>query len=123
MNLLKSQGFTLTKFQVDHSSRYREISSQMDLGTQVRETRASLLSEFAIAKVQEKRNARKDGNKKGSSDVAYIFDSIKHPDESKLLRDIYGDAYYQIGVFSSESQRISFLINKDGIKKKKMHIS
>ncbi len=115
------------KFKVDKSSnRFDEISSQMTLGTQARRKRGSLLSEYAVIQIQEKREEIKehlgDRNKGESKEhlstgVAYIFNSIKHPDESKLLSRTYGDAYYQIGVFSSENQRISFLINKEGIKK------
>ncbi len=120
------------KLKVDKSSnRFDEISSQMTLGTQARRKRGSLLSEYAVIQIQEKREEIKehlgDRNKSESKEhlstgVAYIFDSIKHPDESKLLSRTYGDAYYQIGVFSSKSQRISFLINKEGIKKEDAYI-
>ena len=101
-------------FKVNRSNRFNEIESQMELGTQARKKRGTLLSEYAVIQV---RNTRQGEEKNPSIRVAYIFDSIKHPEESKFLNNVYGDAYYQIGVFASEDQRISFLIKKQEIKK------
>ena len=117
-------------FKVDRSSRFSEIKSQMELGTRTRTKRETLLSEYAVIQVKKKREIKnqeytertnEDGTKKDSIGVAYIFDSIKHPLESKFLSKIYEAAYYQIGVFASENQRISFLVNKEGIKKEEAY--
>lgn len=37
--------------------------------------------------------------------TAYLIDQLKHPAEVQLLRKVYGNLFYQIGVFASESQR------------------
>ena len=43
---------------------------------------------------------------------AYILDSIRHPDEVKLLQHIYQDAFVLIGVVCEEDVRISRLTSK-----------
>ncbi|MGG5811848.1 anti-phage dCTP deaminase [Falsiroseomonas sp. CW058] len=39
----------------------------------------------------------------------HIIDSLKHPSEVDLLRDVYGDTFWLIGVFAPESVRVSRL--------------
>ncbi len=41
--------------------------------------------------------------------VAYIVDQLKHPREVRLLRAIYDDLFYMVGVLSSHDQRTAFL--------------
>jgi deoxycytidylate deaminase len=43
----------------------------------------------------------------------HIVDSLKHPDEVGLLRDVYGDTFWLIGVFSPEIVRSSRLKSRD----------
>ena len=43
---------------------------------------------------------------------AYILDSIRHPEEVRLLRHIYQDAFVLIGVVCAESVRIERLMQK-----------
>lgn len=45
---------------------------------------------------------------------ATIIDSIKHPDEVKLLRDVYGDVFWLIAVFAPWDIRERRLLN-DGV--------
>ena len=101
---------------IDTSCHYKEILTQMEVGTEVRARTKnfSILASYAIAKINWKRPKKING-------TAYLFDSLKHPEEAKLLSEIYGAAYYQIGVFSSEKQRISYLTNKKGIDKPKAY--
>ena len=37
--------------------------------------------------------------------VAYLLRSLKHPDEVKLLRHVYGEAFFLVGVASSATER------------------
>jgi deoxycytidylate deaminase len=37
--------------------------------------------------------------------VAFLIDQLKHPDEVELLRQVYGNLFYLVGVFASEEQR------------------
>jgi len=39
----------------------------------------------------------------------HIIDSLKHPSEVNLLRDVYGDTFWLIGVFAPEAVRVSRL--------------
>lgn len=49
------------------------------------------------------------------SKVAYIVNSLKHPDEVTLLRKIYGLGFYLIGIHSEKKRRISYLTNDKGL--------
>lgn len=44
--------------------------------------------------------------------VAYIIDSIKHPDEVDFLRKTYGDGFHLIGISDSFERRRSYLIDR-----------
>jgi hypothetical protein len=37
--------------------------------------------------------------------VAWIVDSLKHPAEADLFRDIFGEAFYLVGVVADDSKR------------------
>jgi deoxycytidylate deaminase len=43
---------------------------------------------------------------------AYILDSIRHPDEVRLLRHLYDDAFVLVGVFCEEQERIDRMSEK-----------
>src|SRR5690606_2565724 len=50
-----------------------------------------------------------------SSKTAYIINSLKHPDEVSLLRKVYGQGFYLIGVHSDKKRRINYLTIDKGI--------
>jgi len=93
---------------INKSSVFDEIFSQMEAGNKVRDESqlSSILARYAIQSVCGKRNRTPGG-------TAYIFRSLKHPEESKLLSEVYGVGYYQIGVYSSENERVFHLKNKE----------
>jgi deoxycytidylate deaminase len=43
---------------------------------------------------------------------AYILDSLRHPDEVRLLRHLYQDAFILVGVVCDEKRRVKRLLNK-----------
>lgn len=49
---------------------------------------------------------------RGRTKTAYIFDSLKHPDEVSTLRAIYGGGFMLISAFSRRSERVSQLAKK-----------
>ena len=54
------------------------------------------------------RNCRENNpNKK----IAYIINSLKHPDEVELLRKVYNNGFYLLGVHANRKQRREYLIN------------
>ncbi|MFM0718254.1 anti-phage dCTP deaminase [Paraburkholderia strydomiana] len=44
--------------------------------------------------------------------VAYLIDQIKHPDEALLLRLVYRNLFYLVGVLSTEEHRLSRLMDQ-----------
>lgn len=46
--------------------------------------------------------------------TAHVVRSLKHPDEVRALRRIYGSGFYLIGVTVDESQRRSYLLDEKG---------
>lgn len=38
--------------------------------------------------------------------ICYIIDSIKHKEELDVLRDVYGDVFYLLGIFTPKKERI-----------------
>lgn len=50
---------------------------------------------------------------------AHIIDSLKNPAEQKLLRDVYGDVFWLVGVFAPEDVRKKRLIDK-GVSKENL---
>lgn len=44
----------------------------------------------------------------------HIIDSLKHPDELKLLRETYGDIFWLFGVFAPEAVRRGRLVHQQG---------
>jgi deoxycytidylate deaminase len=44
--------------------------------------------------------------------TAHILRSIKHPDEARALRAVYGSSFYLIGLSASTGQRVKYLKHK-----------
>lgn len=105
--------FSRLKLNVDKSSAFSEVFSQMEAGNAVRKyfRSSSVLAKYAVQVI---RGLRQNGTPGGN---AFLFDSLKNPEEAKLLRETYGVGYYQVGVFCSEEDRVGFLEKKRGIKK------
>jgi deoxycytidylate deaminase len=96
----------------DKRNRYEKLQLA---GNRLRSLFTSdFLSELAVASISSFRVQRaKPGQAEISSitdivpeRVAYIVDQLKHPDEVLLLRKVYGNLFYLIGVLASEKQRI-----------------
>lgn len=41
--------------------------------------------------------------------IAFVIDSLKHPDEAEALRDVYGSSFYLISIVSDWSTRLNWL--------------
>jgi deoxycytidylate deaminase len=61
---------------------------------------------LAVAKVKSLRDADESGREK----IAYIVDSIKHPDEVELLRQVYDQSFRLIAVHCARDKREQRLI-------------
>lgn len=99
---------------VDTTTRYSEIASLIKMGDELRRRLGNdVLAKMAIAKIGADRiksygefsdhaNEREKVSHKQirSHRICHVIDSIKNVDELKLLRLIYGEALFAIGVFS-----------------------
>jgi deoxycytidylate deaminase len=95
---------------------FNRVFQTIQAGNKLREESGdnSILTMFAILEIAKRRNReqKKDGLFEPQK-VCYIIDSIKHKEELELLRVIYRDVIYFIGVFSPIDVRIDNLINRN----------
>ena len=79
------------------------INTYMTAGNRARELekQGDILALYAAHDIN---SARKDKSEPLPRTV-HIIRSLKHPDEVRLLRQIYGSGFFLIGVFADEEQR------------------
>ena len=80
---------------------YAAVANQLVLS--IRELRAKKVN----VSLKPGEAVRPDGKPR-----AYILDSLRHPDEVKLLRHLYQDAFVLIGVVCAERRRIERIMGK-----------
>lgn len=90
---------------------YVRIKSLMAAGDKMREKNNSILAAGVASKVKGLRDStyRK---------TAYIINSLKHPDEVEMLRRIYGEAFFLIGIHADEKRRLAYLQDDRGLTSK-----
>lgn len=97
--------------QFDSLNRYERLQHA---GNQLRSNfTADFLAEMAIAVISSLRIQSDQGHKDAGNDiksivptrVAYLVDQLKHPDEVALLREVYGNLFYLVGVLTGEKHR------------------
>lgn len=96
----------------DKSTKFKRITSLMDLGNKLREFYGEdyIVLEIA-AKIRELRKSYQGTNKR----VAYIINSLKHDAEVISLKKLYGHTFFQISVFESKDKRKETLNNTVGM--------
>jgi cytidine deaminase len=108
-SLLSSiRGLSLTLIPKPEDER---IHSHMKAGTEIR-TRtgwADILAFLAVARIREERKARSGNSNTPVERIAYILRSLKHKSEIDSLRDVYGDGFITISVYSPKDRRCSDL--------------
>ena len=100
----------LLESDIECSTEYDRISKYMDLGNKLREETSdnSILALGVTSEIYKQRN-KDDNNSKPMQRMAYIIDSLKHPDEVDKLREIYANGFYLFGIFSDERRRLDYL--------------
>jgi deoxycytidylate deaminase len=95
---------------IDDSSLDRHISTRMDAGDLLRETlgRGDALALLAILNVSELRVTPQQAQPR----TAYIFRSLKHPDEVETLREVYGPNFFLVSAYSPVGARAECLDTK-----------
>ena len=86
------------------------IEDRMNAGDNVRGAAkdGSALAKLSFIEVAEKRSAHSHENEPVPR-MAYIFDSLKHPEEIEVLRRVYGKNFWLISAYSPENIREKFL--------------
>ncbi len=69
----------------------------------------ALLARAAIAEIRARRAARSGHPDASAGDCAFIIDQLKHPEEARLLRRVYGRSFYLIGGHASYDTRVNAL--------------
>lgn len=100
-----------------HGSHCSKVEALMDVGNWLREkTDNGIVAMGVAAHIASKRNpSREPFNRK-----VFFVDSIKHPAEVELLRKIYGEGFYLVGVYEDKRKRLKnlserILYNDDGM--------
>lgn len=94
--------------------------SFMDAGNDIRQSadRGDALSIVAISEIRRKRDDMDDDNGDSGRPVkkheckAYILDSLKHPDEIRTLRAVYGQGFLLLSGYSRREQRLENLASR-----------
>lgn len=115
--------------QVDHSTKFSKTESLIKVGDALRlQFGSDILAKLAIAKIGGDRHKEygefADRADEANTDsakqivghrICHVIDSIKNQSELDLLRLIYGDALFAIGVFSSLDIRQKNLSRPGGL--------
>ncbi len=83
----------------------------MNAGDQARKLAGN--DAIACLSVEQILKGRTASNERGS---AYLIDSLKHPDEIKTLRQLYGRSFYSLGLYSSYKNRSKALVTRLKVK-------
>jgi cytidine deaminase len=94
-------------------------NARMNAGTELREAigRGDALGLLGIGAIREMRlnyhgNDNRENANKPIPRQAYIFESLKHPDEVHTLRRIYGDAFILLACYSPRETRLQSLAGR-----------
>jgi hypothetical protein len=87
----------------------QRIDEHMDAGDQLRRTmeRGDSVALLSIAKVREIRAPSDEA----LPARAYVFNSLKHPEEIKTFRKTYGENFFTISIYSPRNSRLERLSN------------
>ena len=101
----------LPEFTGSSSEEYRRIKHYMESGDTLRKdsNNNAILASGAMKVILEKR-------KSNPTKTAYILNSLKHPKEVELLRKVYGDGFYLIGIHNDEKRRRRYLTDDQNLK-------
>lgn len=103
----------LNKYTGNEHDEYERISHYMEEGNKLRQKNDNaILAAGIIKKIVDSR----DNGKNSNSKIAYIINSLKHPNEVNFLRQVYANGFYLIGIHAEEIRRRRYLIEKKDCK-------
>jgi deoxycytidylate deaminase len=114
-----SDQITKAKFTIPESDKDNRYLRSQTGGNELRRLYGNeVMAKYAVNQIGRHRLTIDQDLKdlsKAPPRIAYIIDQIKHPDEVALLRTVYRNNFYLVGVMSLEASRRSRL-GDDGIK-------
>ena len=101
-------------------SEDERIENLMGAGDELRKSAnaGEALALLGISAIREFRKEKCGNEEKPVPRQAYIFQSLKHPEEVNKLRKIYGDAFVLFSIYSPRSERVDRLSEKIADSKK-----
>lgn len=116
LSALISEYATKVSKEIPIKPGFKKIEAQIDVGDDLREKYgASILAELAVNTIRLDREKHKISSGSAvyaSRRVCHIIDSVKNQDELDLLRMVYREMLYVVGVFSPLEQREANLKQK-----------
>lgn len=97
------------------------INKYMDAGDKFRKKmkHGDAVAKLAVSKVSSIRKSGKSKKEFGLGRIAYVFHSLKHPEEVKLFRRIYGNSFYLISAYSPKQDRLESLAERIKVSRNK----
>lgn len=99
----------LPAFSNENAHEYERIKHYMASGDQLRKETEN--NAILAAGVTKQVSTQRDSQQ---TKKAYIVNSLKHPSEVDLLRKVYGDGFYLIGIHADEKRRHKYLTADKG---------
>ncbi len=98
---------------IDETPAFKKINALIDFGGRLRATHGgSVLAELAVHEIRLEREKFKTENNNQRHEprkICHIIDSIKNQEELELLRTVYREMLYVVGVFSPMDIRVKNL--------------
>jgi len=97
---------------VKESKEYDRIKHLMTKGDSLRkESKNNAILAYGAAKLINEKRKSIGSTKK----IAYIINSLKHPEEVGVLRKIYGQGFYLFGIHADKKRRLHYLTHDKGL--------
>lgn len=103
---------------IPHDSEFDRIRKHMEAGTGLRTKteQGDVMAMLAISQIRQVRNEKHDAEVPEDerattplSRTVYILRSLKHPDEIRTLKDVYGSAFIVVSAYAPREERVSTL--------------
>lgn len=103
-------------FDEGKSSRFSHYRKLQQAGRDLRERTENMqiLAEYAVQQIVVDREHYREVGEPESARVAYLIDQVKRPEEVELLRALYRNLFYLIGVTKPYKQRRK-LLDEEGV--------
>lgn len=107
---------------LDDSTEFQRIWTHMNAGDALRKKTGSgeALAVWSIGDINSERVEGPFGKEPLKAEeplkgIAHILRTVKHPDEVRLLREVYKSGFYLVALHASEEERLSYLTSLHGI--------